>query len=53
MSENEVMTLWVRLKGEERDRATRMKDKEKRSYASLIRVALDQYYENNHSDALV
>lgn len=43
--DDETMTLWVRLRGEERERATILRDQEKRSYASLIRVALAYYWD--------
>jgi hypothetical protein len=43
---DEVMTLWVRLKGEEREQAEWMREVDKRSYASLIRKALAHYYEH-------
>lgn len=46
---DEVMTLWVRLRGDEREQATYMRDQEKRSYASLIRIALAHYYATHHA----
>lgn len=42
-------TIYVRLKDEEVARARTMKEKEKRTYASLIRVALDEYYEKHYA----
>jgi hypothetical protein len=42
--EEEVLTAWVRLRGADRERAILMKEREKRSYASLLRIALDHYY---------
>lgn len=51
--ENETMTLWVRLRGDERRQAEFMRDREKRSYASLIRVALAHYYDTNYADEFI
>lgn len=48
---DDVMTLWVRLKGADRDQATWMREKEKRSYASLLRIALAYYYEGVYANA--
>lgn len=48
MESDDVVTLWVRLKGEERERAAFMRTREKRSYASLLRMALDAYYQANY-----
>jgi len=50
MSEEEVTTLWVRLRGQERERAAHMREREKRSYASLLRVALSEYYDRHYVD---
>jgi hypothetical protein len=47
---DEVMTLWVRLKGAERERTIYMRNREKRSYASLMRVALDHYYDTHYAE---
>lgn len=45
---SDVLTLWVRLKGDERDRAEYMRTEECRTYASLLRAALKLYYETNY-----
>ena len=49
MSED-VTTLWVRLKGADQERATYMREREKRSYASLLRIALAHYYETFYAN---
>lgn len=48
---DDVLTLWVRLKGADRDQAAWMREKEKRSYASLLRIALAYYYESVYANA--
>ncbi len=47
--ETPAKTLWVRLKGEDLERAILMKDKEKRQFSSLLRIALHEYYESHYS----